>query len=104
MVGFSLYVQLSIKALHFPDLILRCYIPILSTAFYERSAQDPSYSPWEPLEASADPKVDLDLVPVVVHFPKLIWFLAFSVTLAPVRVKRKWTRSGSFSAMFASSP
>ena len=46
----------------------------------------------------------VELVPVVVHFPKLMWLLAFSVTLAPVRVKRKWTRSGSFSAMFACSP
>ena len=41
--------------------------------------------PWNHLLARGG---FVELVPVVVHFPKLMWLLAFSVTLAPVRVKK----------------
>ncbi len=60
-----------------------------------------SCGPWKHLLARNG---FLELVPVVVHFPQLVWLLAFSVTFAPLRAKMKCSLKVSFSAMFACSP
>ena len=60
-----------------------------------------SCGPWKHLLARSG---FVELVPVVVHFPQLMWLLAFSVTFASLACKKtKWTPRGSFSAMFACS-
>ena len=95
-LGLSLWIFV------WPYLVLSCLLSVLSCLVDGRNTKlclgtqscgirvSPSThhvshgnrGPWNHLLARGG---SVELVPVVVHFPKLIWLLAFAVTFAPLR-------------------